>query len=238
MPARSCARKPVSGASPDDAWLRLKDARTLRPNARGVAQRGGRMARTAGDAPRRARSVRCCPTWRSSASRSARRRRVKELSQARGVDDRHGTGLDRRRDPRRGEGGQGRRRRRRRRRRPTTSSAICGPRSRSISAWISQLARDESIDTALLATRADLVAFLRGDADARLANGWRAELLGDGIRSLIAGESGLHLRRAGSPATDSRSPDDGGAPATPIERPRRPCFPGPQRYNSTPMSAF
>ena len=60
-----------------------------------------------------------------------------------------------------------------------------------ISAWISQLARDESIDTALLATRSDLVAFLRGDVDARLANGWRSELLGDGIRSLIAGESGL-----------------------------------------------
>ena len=90
-----------------------------------------------------------------------------------------------------GEGGQGTRRLRRRRRRPTISSAHLRPAVALISAWISQLARDEPIDTALLATRADLVAFLRGDDDARLANGWRAELLGDGIRSLIAGESGL-----------------------------------------------
>ena len=60
-----------------------------------------------------------------------------------------------------------------------------------ISAWISQLARDEQVDTALLATRADLVAFLRGDDDARLGSGWRAELLGDGIRRLVAGEAGL-----------------------------------------------
>jgi ribonuclease D len=56
---------------------------------------------------------------------------------------------------------------------------------------VSQLARDERIDTALLATRADIVAFLRGDEDARLAVGWRSELLGDGIRRLVGGESGL-----------------------------------------------
>ena len=47
-----------------------------------------------------------------------------------------------------------------------------------ISAWISQLARDEHVDTALLATRADLVAFLRGDDDARLGSGWRAGAAG------------------------------------------------------------
>ena len=60
-----------------------------------------------------------------------------------------------------------------------------------ISAWVSQLARDEQVDTALLATRADLVSFLRGDDDARLGKGWRAELLGDGIRRLVSGEAGL-----------------------------------------------
>jgi ribonuclease D len=60
-----------------------------------------------------------------------------------------------------------------------------------VSAWVSEVARDSHIDTALLATRNDLVAFLRGDADARLADGWRHDLLGDGIRRLVAGKAAL-----------------------------------------------
>ena len=60
-----------------------------------------------------------------------------------------------------------------------------------VSAWVSQLARQQRIDTTLLATRADLVALLRGDAGARLAHGWRAEVLGDDVKRLIAGEAAL-----------------------------------------------
>jgi ribonuclease D len=43
----------------------------------------------------------------------------------------------------------------------------------------------------LLGTRGDIVAFLRGDDDARLAQGWRAAMLGDGIRDLVDGKAGL-----------------------------------------------
>jgi ribonuclease D len=60
-----------------------------------------------------------------------------------------------------------------------------------VSAWVGEVARQERIDTALLATRHDLVAFLRNDLDARLASGWRHDLLGDGIRRLVAGGAGL-----------------------------------------------
>ena len=60
-----------------------------------------------------------------------------------------------------------------------------------VSAWVSQLARQQRIDTTLLATRADLVALLRGDAAARLAHGWRAEVLGDDVKRLVAGEAAL-----------------------------------------------
>ena len=60
-----------------------------------------------------------------------------------------------------------------------------------ITAWVGQLARDERIDTALLATRADIVSLLRGDDDARLATGWRGAMLGDGIRDLVAGRRAL-----------------------------------------------
>jgi len=60
-----------------------------------------------------------------------------------------------------------------------------------VSAWVSQLARDQRIDTALLATRADLVDLLRGDPDARLSHGWRAATVGEDIRHLVEGEAAL-----------------------------------------------
>jgi ribonuclease D len=59
------------------------------------------------------------------------------------------------------------------------------------SAWVSELARQQKVDTALLATRADLVALLRGDADARLLHGWRNELIGDDLRHLVEGRAAL-----------------------------------------------
>jgi ribonuclease D len=60
-----------------------------------------------------------------------------------------------------------------------------------VSAWVGEVARTEKIDATLLATRNDLVSLLRGDPAARLANGWRHELLGDGIRRLVEGRAAL-----------------------------------------------
>lgn len=60
-----------------------------------------------------------------------------------------------------------------------------------ISAWISQFGREKSLDPTLLATRADIEAFLRGDSDARLNFGWRSELLGVPIGDLVAGKASL-----------------------------------------------
>jgi ribonuclease D len=74
-----------------------------------------------------------------------------------------------------------------------------------VSAWISQLARDLEIDTALLATRADLEALLRGDDDARLAVGWRAELVGEPIRRLVEGEAALAFDGRGGLVLEARS---------------------------------
>jgi len=74
-----------------------------------------------------------------------------------------------------------------------------------VSAWISQLARDLEIDTALLATRADLEALLRGDEDARLARGWRAELVGEPVRRLVEGEAALAFDRSGHLVLEART---------------------------------
>ncbi len=60
-----------------------------------------------------------------------------------------------------------------------------------VAAWVNQLAHDRQLDPTLLATRADVEALVRGDDDARLAIGWRAELAGGPIRRLVAGDAAL-----------------------------------------------
>ncbi len=64
-----------------------------------------------------------------------------------------------------------------------------------IAAWVSQRARDLELETALLATRADIEDLLRGAPDARLATGWRAELVGGPIGRLLSGEAALAFAR-------------------------------------------
>jgi ribonuclease D len=181
--------RPVSGANPEDAWLRLKDSRSLRPGARAVAQsvaawRERRAMRV--DIPVRQVLPDLAILGVSQRSPST----LKELTQARGIDDRHSRGgiaeelLQAVQD---GKGNE-----------PPDAPASPDDLDRNlrpavtlVSAWVSQLARDEKIDTVLLGTRADIVAFLRGDDDARLAHGWRAAMLGEGIQELVAGKAGL-----------------------------------------------
>ena len=78
--------------------------------------------------------------------------------------------------------------------RPISSSRRGNSVVSGASAWVSQVARDERIDSSILATRADIVALLAGDEHARLASGWRSELLGAGIRKLVAPEFTAYLR--------------------------------------------
>jgi ribonuclease D len=74
-----------------------------------------------------------------------------------------------------------------------------------VSAWVSQLARDEELDTSLLATRADIEAILRADPSARLAVGWRAELVGEPIRALVSGDAALAFNGDGTLVLEQRS---------------------------------
>ncbi|MCZ7629603.1 MAG: HRDC domain-containing protein [Microthrixaceae bacterium] len=60
-----------------------------------------------------------------------------------------------------------------------------------VSTWVNQRCRDLDIETSLLATRSDIEEFLRGDPGARLASGWRAEIVGEPIRRLVEGTAGL-----------------------------------------------
>jgi len=65
-----------------------------------------------------------------------------------------------------------------------------------VAAWVNQVARDEQLDPALLATRADVEALVRGDDDARLATGWRAQMAGEPITRLVSGDAALAFEKS------------------------------------------
>ncbi|TAN24821.1 MAG: hypothetical protein EPN30_06355 [Actinomycetota bacterium] len=71
--------------------------------------------------------------------------------------------------------------------------------------WVSQLAQSLKIDPLLLATRSDIVGFLNGDKDSRLAAGWRNEVLGDPITRLTNGELALAVNANGELELEKRS---------------------------------
>ena len=73
-----------------------------------------------------------------------------------------------------------------------------------VSAWVAQLGRDLEIDPGLLATRADVESFLRGDDDARLGSGWRADLVGGPIGDLVSGRAALAFEGKGRLVLEAR----------------------------------
>jgi ribonuclease D len=60
-----------------------------------------------------------------------------------------------------------------------------------IAAWVQQQARSLSIDAALLATRRDIEALLQNEADPRLRQGWRAELVGATVERIATGRAAV-----------------------------------------------
>ena len=74
-----------------------------------------------------------------------------------------------------------------------------------VSAWISQVAKDEALDPALLATRSDINDLLRGAKNPRLATGWRSELVGARIEDLVEGRASLAFDSSGGLVLEPRS---------------------------------
>ena len=182
--------RPRVPQDPDTAWWRVKEARSLRGKSRGVAQTLAawreREAQT-GDRPPRY----VLPDLALLAIAHRPPASLDDLRAIRGVDQRHLRSDAARSIMAAVEVG-----------RALPSDALRLPPSEEFdrrlrpavtltSAWIGQLAADLEIDAALLATRSDLQEFLRGDADARLANGWRHSLVGEPVRHLVEGEAAL-----------------------------------------------
>ncbi|MFM2076296.1 MAG: putative ribonuclease, partial [Actinomycetota bacterium] len=149
--------KPVSGTEPEMAWTRLKDVRVLKPKARGVARS------VAAWRERRAMSIdspvrQVLPDLAILGISQRQPRTIAELGQARGVDERHTRGTIGKEILAAVEDGL---------REEAHLPAPDGedldrslrPAVALVSAWVSEVARASHIDTALLATRSDLVAF-------------------------------------------------------------------------------
>jgi ribonuclease D len=78
-------------------------------------------------------------------------------------------------------------------------------------AWVAQLARDERVDAALLATRSDLAAYLRADPDARMAHGWRSTMVAEPVRALVEGRAVLAFDGSSRLVLEERSGQSFGA---------------------------
>ena len=188
---------------PEEAWLRVRELRRLpkrsQPMAVAVGAWRERRAATLDLPPRHVLSdlalaavVQAAPRTRAA------------LEKVRGVDRRALAGAPgaellevvagARRNP------------------PAVPDAPAGPRrshlqpvAALVSAWLSQVARDDDLDPALVATRADLEAFLEGRPDARLAAGWRYERYGSRIEELVAGKAAVALQPGGRLRLEQRS---------------------------------
>jgi ribonuclease D len=183
-----------SGTRPDEAWWRLKQARQLRGKSRGVAQAvAAWRERRAQSLDQPVRFVLSDLSLVALAQRPPRSRG--ELEQVRGLDGRHlgaqvvpeilaaiEAGIALSNDqillPPRPQG-----------------EPVAKPAVTIAAAWVTERAHELDIDPAILATRADLVAFLATPSSGRLANSWRSALVGEPIRRLAAGDAAIALDR-------------------------------------------
>jgi len=197
-------QRAVGPSNPDRAWWKLRDARQLRGSARGVAQEVTAWREQRGrEVNQPVRFV--LPDLGLQAIVHGQPVTVNALRAVRGLDGRHLRGDV----PEqilaaiiRG--------------RALPEEALQLPPADDVdrnwrpavalaAAWIAQLSRDERIDASLLATRADLVAFLSHDPGSRLAGGWRAQLVGRQLGRLVGGEAALAFEGAGRLVLESRS---------------------------------
>ncbi|WP_421120023.1 ribonuclease D [Aquihabitans daechungensis] len=192
---------------PEDAWLRIKEARTLRGEVAAVARSvAAWREERAMELDQPVRFVFSDLAVVGVAQRKPKT--LDELKRIRGVDERHAKGKV-------GEAVLAAVEAARGQSVPKTGGPTYDldrrlrPAVSLVAAWVSQLSRDLEIETSLVATRADIEALLAGDPSARLAVGWRAELVGERIRRLVDGEAALAFDGAGNLVLEDRAPGAG-----------------------------
>ncbi len=188
---------------PEMAYTRIKEARQLRGTALGVAQAlAAWRERRAAEIDVPGRHVMADLAVVTVANRAPTR--VEDLKGVRGLDDRLRRGPQAEaivaavaRGKAEGPPAQSRNGDQQIDRRLRPAVAL-------VSAWVAQLGRTHGIDTALLGTRADIEELL-ATGTGRLAEGWRAELVGGPVRDLVDGRAALAFEGHGL-VLEPRSP--------------------------------
>ncbi|MCU1455514.1 MAG: rnd [Acidimicrobiales bacterium] len=189
---------------PEEAWLRIKEARSLRGTTAGIAKEvAAWRERRAAQLDQPVRFVLSDLALVGVAQRAPTS--LDDLRRVRGLDDRNLRG--RVGDELLAAVAAGTRLSPERPRHEATAEVdrALRPAVTLVSAWVSQLARDIEMDTSLLATRSDIEALLASTDGARLKVGWRASLVGEPIRSLVAGDAALAFDGNGGLLLERRS---------------------------------
>ncbi len=200
--------KGLSVRKPEEAWLRIKEARSLGARARTAAQQlAAWRERSAQDRNIPVRHV--LPDLAIVALAQKAPSDPTDVGRTRGLERR---GVSKRdaaeiveviaeakdmppppTQPRKANGG------------PDLRPAVT-----LIAAWMSQYADDMNLDPAMLGSRSDIEEFVRS-GESRLAHGWRHDLAGSAIRSLLAGDAAVAFDGDGRVIVEKRShvPIDG-----------------------------
>ena len=191
-------------SDPAKAWWKLRDARSLKGAARGVAQEVGawrEQRAQAVDQP--IRSV--LPDLAVQAIAHRPPATANALLKIRGMEGRHLKPAVSEQILEAVERG-----------RNLPVSELCLPPADDVPkemrapvalvmAWVAQLARDQRIDASLLATRSDVASFLRSEGSSRLDDGWRHDLVAAPLRGLVGGRAALGFDGAGALVLEERS---------------------------------
>ena len=188
---------------PDEAWRKIKEARSLKGEVAAVARSlAAWRERRAAELDQPVRYVLSDMAVVGIAQR--RPKAVADLGRIRGVDQRNAKGKVGEAILAAVDAGRGQSV-------PSRSGPTyeldrrLRPAVALVTAWVSQLSRDLEIETSMVATRNDIEALLAGDPDARLLQGWRAELVGERIRRLVEGEAALAFDGNGNLLLEDRA---------------------------------
>ncbi len=191
--------RPTGPNAPEDAWLRVKDVRTLKGRARWIARSVARWREErAMDLDLPPRHVLSDIAILGIAQRAPKT--AEDLLQSRGVDNRHVTGAQGKAlleaitmGVQEATGGD--------LRFPASDTddleKSLRPAITLVSAWITELARQSQLDASLLGTRKDIVDLLSGSSEAKMGQGWRAEIVGRDVEDLVAGRKALTFTGSG-----------------------------------------
>lgn len=199
-------RRAQNVRDPDMAWRKIKEARSLRGGAQAVAQAvAGWRERVAMKLDQPPRYVIPDLAIVAMAQRPPKKRSA--LSKVRGLDERHLKAVDTDALLAAIEEGRNAPVPDAPPRREREDARDLRPAVTLVAAWLAQFANDADFDPAMVGSRAEIEAFLRGEPDAKIGSGWRRELVGRPIEQLVAGEVALAFDGGGRLALERRSYD-------------------------------